>query len=310
MTIQKEKKDKPEVSVAVLTYNSSKTVLQTLESIKAQSYDKISLIVSDDCSADDTVNICNGWIKRNAGRFISANVITTDTNTGVTGNCNRALDACESDFFKLIAADDCLLPDCIGDNVAFMEDNPTSTVVFSKVACFGKRRYIKRFQSQFDYSFFSLSAQEQHSRLVDVSNCIPAATSFFRIKSLRELNIRFDERIPMMEDWPMWIMLTGKGVKLDFIDKYTVRYRVGSGGLSSSGGAVSVNYYKSVQFFELYYRFESAYENDRTAAIQSLADRQAFYYQDMVRKMKKTPEYRVGRFLLAPWRLIQNLFSK
>lgn len=34
-----EKQYRPQVTVAVLTYNSSKTVLQTLESIKAQSYD-------------------------------------------------------------------------------------------------------------------------------------------------------------------------------------------------------------------------------------------------------------------------------
>lgn len=45
-----EKQYRPQVTVAVLTYNSSKTVLQTLESIKAQSYDNLRLIVSDDCT--------------------------------------------------------------------------------------------------------------------------------------------------------------------------------------------------------------------------------------------------------------------
>ena len=49
----------PLVSINVITYNSSKFVLETLESAKAQTYQNIELIVSDDCSTDNTVEICN-----------------------------------------------------------------------------------------------------------------------------------------------------------------------------------------------------------------------------------------------------------
>ena len=45
------------VSVPVITYNSSKFVLETLESIKAQTYQNVELIISDDCSTDSTRDI-------------------------------------------------------------------------------------------------------------------------------------------------------------------------------------------------------------------------------------------------------------
>ena len=45
-----DNKREPLVSVVVVTYNSSLTVIATLESIKAQTYKSIELIVSDDCS--------------------------------------------------------------------------------------------------------------------------------------------------------------------------------------------------------------------------------------------------------------------
>ena len=45
------------VTVAVITYNSSKFIRETLDSIKAQTYDEIKLIVADDCSTDNTLKI-------------------------------------------------------------------------------------------------------------------------------------------------------------------------------------------------------------------------------------------------------------
>ena len=48
---------KPLVSIIVITYNSAKFVLETLESAKAQTYQNIELIISDDCSSDNTIEI-------------------------------------------------------------------------------------------------------------------------------------------------------------------------------------------------------------------------------------------------------------
>ncbi len=303
-----EKLNTPEVTVGVITYNSSRTVLQTLESIKAQTYDKIRLIISDDCSTDDTVNVCKQWIAGNSSRFVSADIVTASANTGVAGNCNRAWDACQSYFFKAIAGDDYLLPDCIENNVSFMLDNPSSVVVFSKVIFVGRKREIKRCRNLFDYSFFNLSVSEQHKWLVEVTNCIPASTSFYRMQRIRDLGIRFDERVPFLEDWPMWIMLTERGIRLDFLDKETVCYKVG--GISAIGRVMSISFFRSTLKFDLYYRFESAYNQDKESAIDAFTERQALLYHDIARKMKKTPEYRVGRFILAPWRFFKNLFSR
>ena len=81
----------PLVTVAVIAYNSSKTVVETLDSIKNQSYQNLELIVSDDGSTDDTVTVCENWIANHQARFIRTELITVAKNTGTSANINRAI---------------------------------------------------------------------------------------------------------------------------------------------------------------------------------------------------------------------------
>ena len=62
----KSEKQKPLVTIAVTTYNSAEYVVETRDSVKAQTYDNIELIITDDGSKDDSVAICeNGWRRTN-----------------------------------------------------------------------------------------------------------------------------------------------------------------------------------------------------------------------------------------------------
>ena len=126
----------PLVTIAVITYNSAKYVLETLESIKAQTYQNIELVISDDNSKDDTVHLCSHWINENKSRFFKTKLLTVDKNTGVTGNCNRALFEAEGEWMKDHAADDILLPDAIEKFVLFLDKTPEAKAVFGQIKTF------------------------------------------------------------------------------------------------------------------------------------------------------------------------------
>ena len=284
----------PPVTVYVVTYNSSNTVVETLESIKGQTYKEIGLIVSDDCSTDNTVKMCEDWMTQNKARFLFTQILTTPINTGVSANVNRALDACKTDFCKGIAGDDKLLPECIEKNVCFMLGHPDSTVVFSKIRLFGRKRDVRRFIFPFDYSFFSKSAQEQNYYLKNIGNCVPAAAGFIRLESFRRYSIRCDERIPMLEDWPLWIMITDKGIRLDFFDSVTVLYRIHEKSLTTAKCTPFISV-KSSRLVHLYYVFEEEYKVNNALAINKLAENEALM-------LEKSREYEVGKKVLYPIR--------
>lgn len=214
------------VSCTVLTYNSSATVLETLESIKQQTYEHIELIVSDDCSTDNTVEICQKWIEQNRNRFVRTELLTIEKNTGVSANVNRTLAVCKGEWKKWIAADDILFSNCIEDFVNFVKIHPAAKWVssfvrlyhktFDEENCYGKNMVFHR-------QFFEENVDKQ-LQIMARRNLIYAPSLFFNtslIKDLGGCNILYG-----IEDYPLYMKLLENGYKCFFLEKETVGYRI------------------------------------------------------------------------------------
>ena len=230
------------VTVAVATFFSADFVLETLESIYHQTYQDISLIISDDCSTDDTVAVVNKWValERVKNRFDSIQVLTVPKNTGVSANCNRCIAASTSDWVKFIAADDILLPNCIADNITFVTDNPNANVVFSQVKMyqdtFEEKNYLETTPLDYPNNLMheSLSAKGQYQLLL-VSDRIHYTPSLFLNKQAILKVGGYDESCRLVEDYPMWLKLTGSGERLYYFHKITVGYRIHSKAANNVG---------------------------------------------------------------------------
>lgn len=307
------KRDCPVVTVSVLTYNSSKYILETLESIRVQTYSNIELIVSDDKSTDNTVQICEDWIAKNKDRFASVQVIVADHNTGQSGNYNRAFRAATGEWIKEIDGDDRLLPNCLTDLVDFVNDNPNAKYVFGKMNGFGASKIkVDSILSHFDYSFFQLEPKQQLDRLLYVGNCVPSPTSFYNRKYINEIDFENDERIPYLEDYPKWINLLKKGVKFYFLDKEVASYRV-DGGVSTS--FPSEKYFNTCSLFKVLYCYSEWINRDPENGINKIIeDRNKMYgmmkfYHEEALGYQKSLSYRIGHFILTPFRFFKRLFS-
>ncbi|MCR5183301.1 MAG: glycosyltransferase [Opitutales bacterium] len=238
----------PLVTVGIVTYNSAGTVLETLESAKAQTYPNLELIVSDDCSSDGTVALCRRWIEQNASRFVRTELLTVPANTGIPGNLNRVVAAARGTFLKSIAGDDILLPDCVADNMAFVREHPEAEIVFSSVREFcgnaDKREFFETYPDAENRAYFAKSAREQFCAFVKSDFWVPAPACFVRTDLLRQNP--YDENYPAMEDWPQWCRLTRAGTRLFFADRETVLYRVNAASVSTTKN----DSFYSVRFME------------------------------------------------------------
>lgn len=316
------------VSISVITYNSAKTVLETLESIKAQTYPNIELIISDDCSTDNTVEVCKKWVDANEDRFARIETLTADKNTGVSGNLNRAEVACTGEWVKIIAGDDILMPNCVQDCMDYIEAHPDTIYLFGKQKAFGADNdYCARVDEWFDYSFFAKTPEEQLQQLIYEGNCLPATSTFYHREHAHLIGIKNDERIPAIEDWPKWINLLKAGVKLHFVDKVLVKYRVGG---SSTEQRPSLLFYRANRLMCFYYLYPEWYKANPEYAVERVVEEECSVYQMLLEaesidqnvmhqernrfkqqyenyyrryeQITNSLEYRLGRILLKPLR--------
>lgn len=250
----------PLVSVAVITYNSAKTVIETLESIHNQTYQNLELIISDDCSKDDTVSVCRDWVATHKERFVRTEIITAPQNTGTTANYERAAKACQGDWVKDFDGDDILLPEAIQTYVDYIKKYPDSIYVFARVECFDGNEKRRKFMTDFfNYDFFSWTNEEQYDYLTIQRNCIPSPTNFYNRKVVEQLGIEYDKRIPLIEDWPRWINVVKAGIRIRFIDKVLALYRMSENSLSTGERQTEV-YSKSYALVYKYYGFQNDFK--------------------------------------------------
>lgn len=244
----------PLVSIVIISYNSGKYILDTLESAKSQTYKNIELIISDDGSTDDTIKICNDWLKLNDTYFVNSKLLISDRNTGIPANCNRGLKVSKGEWIKLIAGDDILRNDCIKSNIIEISKNSKIEIIFSNCELFhsiGNEIKILGTQPKEEQKkWFGWEAKMQYLLLLQFNFNWTTPTIFVKLSLLREVGL-FDERFPYFEDYPLWLRITQKGIRLHYFDENTVLYRQAESVTRVQNEWMNYNYYKSrLSFFK------------------------------------------------------------
>ncbi|KAA6340147.1 putative glycosyltransferase EpsE [termite gut metagenome] len=220
------------VSIVVITYNSSKYVLETLESAKVQTYQNIELIVSDDCSTDDTVDVCQNWLDENKERFVRTELLTVLKNTGVSANCNRGYKVAKGEWIKGVAGDDMLFPHSISDYLSFVIKTQCD-ICFGKLMFFGdNEELVEKSQVFYEKNYYPYLKMDQKSQLNEIlKRLFVPGPGLFYSKVLWDEVGGFDEKYPFCEEYPFTYKILNMGKQIYFIDTPLLLYRIREGSL-------------------------------------------------------------------------------
>lgn len=108
----------PRVSVLMATYNGARYIRQSINSILAQTWKDFEIIIADDCSTDDTLDV----ISRHDDPRLR--IIRNEHNLGAVGSRNRCFAEARGEYVALLDHDDLSRPHRLQRQVEFLERNP------------------------------------------------------------------------------------------------------------------------------------------------------------------------------------------
>ena len=108
----------PLISIAMATYNGEKFLKQQLDSIYAQDYPNIEVVVRDDCSSDGTCNILDFYKKKYGLRYE-----INSENIGPNKNFEKVIKQCKGKYIALSDQDDVWLPHKLSYLKQSMDEN-------------------------------------------------------------------------------------------------------------------------------------------------------------------------------------------
>jgi len=114
------------ISVIIPAYNAGSTLRRCLDSILAQNYENLEIIISDDNSDDDTGKIAKAYAQNGKCRYIK-----NYPNHGVAYTRNRGLFAATGVIIGFCDADDQWKPDKLNKQLAYLHAHPEGKIVFT-----------------------------------------------------------------------------------------------------------------------------------------------------------------------------------
>lgn len=191
----------PFVTVIAVCYNHARFVIECLDSIRHQTYPHMQIIIMDDCSRDDSVEIISKWIEYHR---VECKFIAHQKNQGLCRTLNEALELTQGMYISLIATDDSWLPDKLARQVALMETLPDDVgIVYSDAYQIDEHgQYLPEMFIASHRQFETMPAGDLREHLV-VDNFIPAMTTLIR-RTVYDHVGHYDESLAF-EDWDFWL---------------------------------------------------------------------------------------------------------
>ena len=119
--------DAPKVVVAMPVHNSERFLPETIQSISAQEYPNLEIVISDDASTDRTLTLCDSF----ASNDPRVRIHRHPKRLGWIGNYNSLLKYATGDYFLWVPHDDLYEPHYVRDLVALLETRPDAVLAYS-----------------------------------------------------------------------------------------------------------------------------------------------------------------------------------
>jgi glycosyltransferase involved in cell wall biosynthesis len=211
-------KDKPLVSILLLSMNHQTYIEKCIESIKEQTYTNIEVIYLDNASHDNTFEIGKKLLQQSGLLF---KIFNNKVSEGISKNINFMFNQSSGKYIALLSTDDWLTPDSIEEKIKYFESHPEFGMVYCSSYSYNydtKKIAVCLKKSKFKAGWVLKEVLKE--------NFINSTGCMLKRNTLETVGY-FDEN-SLIEDWDMWIRIAEK-FQIGFVNKELAYYGVKEG---------------------------------------------------------------------------------
>lgn len=194
--------EKNKIGIVVPAYNAEKYINRTIRSILNQTFQNWLLFIVDDCSTDNTYNICKSYSEKDS----RINVFKQEKNLETSQARNRALNSISNDksigFVAYCDADDTWESDHLMTSISILND---ADMVYSDAKIV--------FEDGSDVKSFGIPYYDSFDgEKLKLNNYIYMSTVIHKVECLKIGG--FDPKLNSIEDWDFWLRIYESGFKI------------------------------------------------------------------------------------------------
>lgn len=209
------------VSIVIPTFNSSKTIIATLKSVKNQTYTNWECIIIDDLSSDDTISIVESFISQDI-RFKLFKRPTHLTN-GASSCRNYGFLQCNGNFVNFLDSDDFYYNNTLSTFISHIEDS--TDAVIAKLQFYNLNKDIKIKIN----SIISNNIIEDYY-VGKISFYVSGP--MWKYEFLKKQKYLFDEKISNLDDWDFNLRMIYQNPTFKYIEEPLIQYNIQPNSLS------------------------------------------------------------------------------
>ena len=219
----------PGVSVVIPTYNRADLLPEALDSVLAQDWPELEIVVVDDGSTDETSDLLTDYELRRP----EAMRVIRQENAGESAARNAGISAARHEYVALLDSDNRWAPGKLRRQMALFEADPRVDFTFTAYTNFGASDELValgRWDESRDYAIEQLL----------IGCCINTSTVVAKRSCLLDSGL-FDRSLQCCQDHDLWLRIAARGRHIRYLPESLTEYRVHAGGVSSDAKLVSAN---------------------------------------------------------------------
>lgn len=209
------------ISIITASYNYENYIKETVQSVLSQTYNDWEMIIVDDCSTDNSIDVIKSYNDDRIKLFINKK------NLGLKETLKRGIKEASSDWIVFLESDDVLAPDYLAKKVEIAQKYNDINLIFNDCEFFGDEERVKAFEHALKKTRSLLQNQSYPKKMLYdfyQSNKIFTFSSVMAKRS-HLLKVNFNPKLDYLIDWHLWIQLSSLG-KFYYLPEKLTKWRL------------------------------------------------------------------------------------